>query len=263
MVDQATDRQRSYGRRAGVDTGLRTAAVWASVSDLARRRAAELGRPLRVIDLGGGTGGLSVPLAEQGHAVTVVDPSPDALASLRRRAVETGVEQQITAVQGDADDLADVLGDERADLICFHGTLEVVDDPETAVAAIATALAPGGVLSVLTAQRLAVVWSHALAGRFDQARTALLGPDGRWGDADPLPRRFDQDEVVALLQAHGLTVTDVQGVRLFSDLVPSASVDSEADRLSLLALEEAAARHTEFGFLGRLGAAVHVLATKD
>ena len=46
---------------------------------------------LRVLDLGGGTGGDAVRLATLGHQVTVADPSPDALASLARRAAEAGV----------------------------------------------------------------------------------------------------------------------------------------------------------------------------
>jgi S-adenosylmethionine-dependent methyltransferase len=40
------------------------------------------GGALEVVDLGGGTGGVATALAGQGHRVTVIDPSPDALASL-------------------------------------------------------------------------------------------------------------------------------------------------------------------------------------
>ena len=47
-------------------------------------------RPLDVVDLGGGTGVMAIPLAARGHRVTVVDPSPDALASLERRTAEAG-----------------------------------------------------------------------------------------------------------------------------------------------------------------------------
>ena len=51
-------------------------------------------------------------------------------------------------------------------------------------------------------------------------------------------------------------------MRVFSDLVPSALIDSDADRVALLELEEAATGHPDFGFLGQLGAAVHVLARR-
>ena len=91
------------GRR-GAPTSLRTAAVQVSVQALAADRQQALGRPLRVLDLGGGTGGLAVPLAEQGHHVTVVDPSPDALASLSRRVADAGVADRVTAVQGEGND---------------------------------------------------------------------------------------------------------------------------------------------------------------
>ena len=247
--------------RRGVETGLRTAAVWATVSRLAAERRQELGRPLRVLDLGGGTGGLAVPLAQEGHEVIVVDPSPDALAALRRRVAEAGVEDYLRATQGDADDLQSILR-ARVDLVCLHGALEVVDDPKHTVRRIGEVIVPGGHLSVVTAQRLAVVLSRALAGEFAQAGTALRSPDGRFGPSDPLPRRFDKTAVEALVTQCGFTVETSHGVRLFSDLVPSVHLDSDADRAALLDLETALATHPEFGAIGQIGAALHVVARR-
>ena len=258
--------ERGRHRRAGAQPGLRTAAVQAALDTLAARRSADLGRPLRVLDLGGGTGGTAVPLAAAGHDVTVVDPSPDALASLARRAAETDTSERIHPVQGDTDTVGE-LGDDGErpvyDLVCLHGTLEVVDDPDAALANIAAVLAPGGTLSLVVAQRLPAVLARALAGQFTRASAILERPDGRWGDDDPAPRRFDEADVLALLAAHGLTVLDSHGVRIFSDLVPSALVDSEADRTALLELEEAASRHPDHPLLGALGSVRHVLATRD
>ncbi|PKW25573.1 class I SAM-dependent methyltransferase [Phycicoccus duodecadis] len=240
----------------------RTTAVQRVLDAHAAQQQAALGRPLRVLDLGGGTGGTAVPLAVAGHDLTVVDPSPDALFSLRRRAAERGVE--VRALQGDADTVHDLLGAPAPafDLVCLHGTLEVVDDPEAAVRAVAALLAPGGTFSLVVAQRLHAVLTNALAGRLDRARAVLERPDGRWGDDDPTPRRFDEPAVLALLAAQGLTPVHVQGVRVFADLVPSALLDSEADRGALLALEEAAAAADDHPLLGRLGSALHVLATR-
>ena len=59
----------------------RASAVSTAVGELADACQARLGRSLEVLDLGGGTGGVAVLLAERGHRVTVVDPSPDALAA--------------------------------------------------------------------------------------------------------------------------------------------------------------------------------------
>ncbi|MBM6402472.1 class I SAM-dependent methyltransferase [Phycicoccus sonneratiae] len=251
------------GRRPGPAGGPRTTAVQRVLDAHAEARRAALGRPLRVLDLGGGTGGTAVPLAVAGHELTVVDPSPDALFSLRRRAAERGVEDRVRALQGDADTVGDLVGADPAfDLVCLHGTLEVVDDPEAAVGAVAALLAPGGTFSLVVAQRLHAVLSHALAGRLERARAVLERPDGRWGEDDPAPRRFDEDAVVEMVRAHGLTPVHVQGVRVFADLVPSALLDSEADRTALAALEEAAAADTAHPLLGSLGSALHVLATR-
>jgi hypothetical protein len=114
----------------------------------------------------------------------------------------------------------------------------------------------------VAAGRLAVVLSRVLAGQFAEAHQALSSPDGRWGPGDPLPRRFDAQGLRELVEQAGLVVQDVHGARLFSDLVPSALLDSDADRAALLALEDEASRHPQFAFLGQLGAAVHVLARR-
>lgn len=252
----------SRARRSSAASTLRTAAVWATVSEAAAGQSAALGRPLRVLDLGGGTGGLAVPLAEHGHDVTVVDPSPDALASLRRRAAETGVADRVRAVQGDTDSVHDVVGaNARYDLICVHGTLEVADDPDAAVAHVTGLLDEGAVLSIVVAQRLSAALARALAGEFERAQAILERPDGRWGDGDPGPRRYDEASVVDLLTRHGLDVRTSHGVRIFSDHVPSTLLDTEADRRDLLTLEATAGAlsHT-YPLLGSLGAALHVLA---
>lgn len=264
LEQQQGPADHSAARRARRAAGaLRTAALWSAVRDLALAHVATLGRPLRVLDLGGGTGELAVPLAELGPQVTasltVVDPSPDALAALARRAAESGVSDRVVGVQGDADTLAELLPHHPHDLVCCHGVLEVVDDPAATLAALAAALAPDGWLSLLVAGRLAAVVARTLAGEFAQASALLASQDGRWGPGDPLPRRFDIPQLHALAADAGLAVQSWHGVRLLSDLVPSASVDTDADRAALLAIEEALAGHPAYD-LGRLGAGLHLLA---
>ena len=260
MNPQHTMAHRASSTRAST----RNDSVWQSVLT-AIERAYGTDPRVRVVDLGGGSGGLAVPLAELGHEVTVVDPSPDALASLERRAREVGVAGRITAVQGDAATLPEVVPDGSANLVTCHGVLEVLDDERAitaAAACLARALTPGGVLSLVVAQRLAAVFARALAGRFEQAQAALTSADGRWGGADPVPRRFDADQVRALLTAAGLDVQEAHGVRLFDDLVPASMLDTDADRAALLRLQEAIAQHPAYAFLGHLGAALHVVARR-
>jgi SAM-dependent methyltransferase len=213
--------------------------VWAVLRPEIERRAG-----LVVVDVGGGTGGFAVPLAEAGHRVTVVDASPDALAALTRRAAEAGVAERITAVQGDGDRLADLAAPGSADLILCHSLLEVVDEPAEVVAALAATLRPGGMVSVLVANRDAAVLSRAMNGHLDVAAAALADPDGRAGAGDKLRRRFDAAGAAALLRAAGLTVEAIHGVRVLADLLPGAVADSDPE--ALLDFELAAADRPPF-----------------
>lgn len=236
----------------------RTETVWAqvnaAVSELTRASATQA---LHVVDLGGGSGALAVPLAELGHRVTVVDPSPNALATLHRRAAEAGAASRVIGVQGDAGDLRRVVGADAADLVLCHGVLEVVDDPAAALADVAACLRPEGLCSVVAAQRYAAVVAKALAGHLVDAKRLLEDPDGRWGPSDPLPRRFDERGLAGLIGSAGLEVVEVHGVRVLTDLVAGNVVDEPGEAAALAELEAAMVREPAFR---AVAAALHILA---
>jgi SAM-dependent methyltransferase len=238
---------------------VRTAVVWEILRGVLEEQAKVCGRSgLDVVDAGGGTGGFAVPLAELGHRVTVVDPSPDALAGLERRAAEAGV--SVRGVQGDADALLDAVGPGAADIVLCHSVLEYLDDPLAALTAVAQVVRHDGAVSVLTAGRLAAVAHRALAGHFDDARHALDDPHGCWGDRDPIPRRFTFDDLTELLAGVGMRVGAAHGIRVFADLVPGALLDGEPGaKQALIELELAAATHP---VLRDIATQLHVLARR-
>lgn len=234
----------------------REAARGAVVRDAVDALLADPG--MSVVDVGGGTGGHAVRLAGLGHRVVVVDPSPDALASLHRRATEAGVGDRIEGVQGDLGDLGDVVAAGSVDLLLCHGVLEIVPDAAEAFAALAGVLRPGGHLSLVVAQRYAAVLARAMAGQFVAARELLddpgAGPSGRAG------RRFARAEIEELLGAADLRTVSVHGVRVFADLVPGALLDAEPGSSQALAeLERAAAQRPE---LQPLASQLHVVAQR-
>ncbi len=217
-------------------TAARTAVVWDAV-----RPAVEAAGD--VLDIGGGTGGLAVRVAGLGPRVTVVDPSPDALAALARRARELDI--QVEAHQGDLSTLLEVVDPDSADVVLCHGVLEVVDDPAAALATIREVLRPGGTLSLLVAQRYAAVVARAMAGHFAQALATLDADattrDGRAG------RRFTAREAEELLRGAGFDEVAVHGVRVFADLVPGSLLDLEPGATTaLVELEHAVAGRPEF-----------------
>jgi S-adenosylmethionine-dependent methyltransferase len=247
-------------RRGG---GLEVPPGTGLVADTGRSR-------LDIVDAGGGTGGSAVPLAGQGHTVTVIDPSPDSLAAAQRRAAEMNV--QLRAVQGDVGDLAAVIGEQGADLVLCHSVLEYVDSPAAAMTTVASVLRPGGAVSVLATSAVAAVIHRALAGRFDEARRLLAaiggpagggpagggqagggqagGPGGRPGsgaDGGAGPRRFTLAEVTGLIEVAGLRPGAAHGIRVFTDLVPGSFADVDPGAAdALLALEQAASTHPAF-----------------
>jgi SAM-dependent methyltransferase len=173
---------------------------------------ADLGRPVDVLDVGGGSGTRAVPLAVRGCTVTVVDTSIDALAMLRRRAAEAGVADRVRAVQADADGLDAVIPTDSADLVLCHHLLESVDDPAETVRGLARVTRPGGLLSIVVPGRYAAVLIHAMNGRYADAAAVLADPAGRFGPQDPLLRRFDVAAITALLVDAGLDVGTVTGL---------------------------------------------------
>jgi S-adenosylmethionine-dependent methyltransferase len=247
--------QRPYGRGAA-----RTAVVWEALQEVLASIPpdADPGTDTgvaSVIDIGGGTGGFAVRVAELGHRVTVVDPNPDALAILARRAEESGVARLVAGRQGDVASLPDLVPAGGADVVLCHGVLEIVDDPAEALSTLTRVLRPGGVLSLLVAQRHAAVVARAMAGHFHQARAMLDDPDA----AGPT-RRFTPDEVARVLAETGFETTAMHAVRVFVDLVPSSLVDLEPGAAAaLVELERAVADRPEYL---PLGTQLHVLATR-
>ena len=262
--------------------GSRSSLVWDVLADVIAARVAQSGRTaLDIVDVGAGTGGFAVSIASRGHRVTVVDPSPDALAAARWRAAEAGV--TLTEVQGEAVDLPALVGEpgtegagadrNGADLVICHNVLEYVDSPDAALAAMARVLRPGGTVSVLAANTIAAVLQRALAGKYAEALAMLPDPvssgtaaaasgsssgtvSSSAGRAPSVARRFTLPELTALIERAGLRVGEAHGIRIFSSLLPGAGADL-ATVEALRELEDAAATCPP---LRDIAARLHVLA---
>jgi S-adenosylmethionine-dependent methyltransferase len=212
---------------------------------------ARAGRRPTVLDCGGGSGAVTVPLARAGAQVTVVDISADALATLRRRADEAGVSHLVRPLQGDAETLAAVVGDTTFDLVLAHGIFEAVDDVSAAFAGCAAAVRPGGLLSVVVNNPPAAVLARALGGE----PAAALRELRRLDDAD----RLDPQSIARLCEAAALQVEARHGIGTFSDLVPGAALDVPGAREALADLDLEASARPEFA---QIAGRVHLLARR-
>lgn len=230
---------------------------WALVSDLLADAVASLahetsGGPVRVLDCGGGTGAFAVPLARAGAEVTVLDISADALATLRRRADEAGVSGSVHAVAGDVESLEDFVPPGEVDLVLAHGILGAVDDPGRTVVAMAAAVRPGGLVSLLVANPVASVLARALGGEPSAALAELRALDSATDGLDP-------ERVADACRTAGLVLEARHGIGVFSDLVPGAALDAPGARAAVAALDTEAAGRPPFA---EIAGRVHLLARR-
>jgi S-adenosylmethionine-dependent methyltransferase len=193
------------------------------------------GGPLRVLDVGGGDGGDTLPLVAAGHDVTVVDIAP----SLLERAVATagasgatsggGTSGRLTAVAGSVDDLPS-LGLGTFDLVLCHNVLQYLPATGPAVDLLAGAVADDGALSLMAPNPAAEVLVAA-ARRHDvlEATGLLEASTVRTVTFDHDVRRVGRQEAVAALTAAGFTDLTSYGLRSVTDLIADDARKHEPD----------------------------------
>ncbi|MCW2522241.1 MAG: Methyltransferase type 12 [Frankiales bacterium] len=204
--------------------------------------------PVSILDCGGGSGSLAVPLAAGGAELTVVDVSIDALGTLMRRAGEAGAAERITALQGEVESLSELLGDQTFDVVLAHEVLANVVDVAGALAQLVAALKPGGALSVVIGNPVAAVLGRALAGDVAGALTLLRRPAGLAG--------LDLESACV---AAGLRVETVRGIGVFSELVPGIELERPGATTALAELERLTSATPPYR---DIASRVHVIARK-
>ena len=197
-----------------------------------------------------------MPLAQAGARVTVVDLSADALATLRRRASEAGVDDRVRAVQGDIEALGEVVPAAAFDLVLAHEVLEAVDRPDTALAAVVGATRTSGRISIVIANPVASVLARVLAG---DVGTALLELRALTG---PARGPLDVTSLQAMCQQLGLAVEQIYGVGVFTEFVPGAEIDASRTAPAGDALAEIERLAADRSPYREIASRIHLLARR-
>jgi SAM-dependent methyltransferase len=208
--------------------------------------------PAALVDVGGGAGNQSIPLARDGYQVTIVDPSAAMLARAQARlAAEPGeVARRVRLVQASAGQARGALGGARFAGVLCHGVIMYVDDPRPFVAALADLAEPGGVVSLVaknartlaTRPALEGNWAHALAAFTTDRQVNGLGLDTR---ADTL------EDLTTMLAEAGVERTAWYGVRLFTDGWTPAQLGTDGEDQAL-EVELQASRRDPYRLMSRL-----------
>lgn len=131
--------------------------------------------PARVLDVGGGAGHQSFPLAQAGYGVTLLDPSPAMLDKARTRLARLpdDVRQRVTFVEADGQNADEAVGGEGFDAVLCHGVLGYLEHPEPLLDQLVRCAAPGGVISIMAGNADAAAVRPALEGRWEDALAAF------------------------------------------------------------------------------------------
>lgn len=195
------------------------------VRETTSRAIAALPGRLRVLDVGGGDGADSLPLAAHGHDVTVLDFAPELLAQAQQAAEARGVADRVRVVRADLDDLVRGEPLEHAspgafDAVLCHNVLHYRADVPATVQFLASLARPGGVVSVMAPNPAMDVLSAAIR-RLDpvRAREVLDSPTVHGETFDHEMRRLEAAEVEQALTGARCTVEHRFGIRCLMDLV--------------------------------------------
>ena len=220
--------------------------------------------PGPVLDVGGGAGHQSFPLAQAGYEVTLLDPSPAMLDRARQRLerLPAPARRRVTLLQADGERADEAVGGSRFACVLCHGVLGYLDRPEPMVDQLCRCVDAGGVVSIMTGNAKAAAvrpalerrWADALASFDARTEIGVLGVQGR---ADTV------EELSDLLQSRGVEPVRWYGVWLFVDWLEFSGVELDPGDpeqvAATAAVELEAARRDPYRQLSRV---FHLLARK-
>lgn len=175
--------------------------------------------PASVLDVGGGAGHQSLPLAEMGYRVTLLDSSAAMLDKARQRLtlLDDGARGRVELVEARGESAGTATDGRGFDVVLCHGVLGYLDASDAMVAELCRCVAPGGVVSIMTGNARAMALRPAMEGRWADA-LAAFGTDREIGVLG-VPTRADTVESIGeLLRRGGVEPVAWYGVWLFADL---------------------------------------------
>lgn len=212
------------------------------------------GKPLRVLDAGGGSAQFSAGLAAQGHSIVYCDISERMVELARQRFAEVAPDADVTCLHAPIQALPQYLNGEF-DLILCHAVLEWLAEPEDTLQGLLRFLRPGGLISTLFYNKHSLMMLYLLRGRFDKVMAERLAG---WGNSLTPTNPQDPDAVRDWFAQWGYDTVCDSGVRCFYDYITAKRRD-EFSWEDILAAELKLSRVEAFRSTARY---IHLLSRK-
>jgi S-adenosylmethionine-dependent methyltransferase len=234
---------------------LRTDLAFANLQDFL-----PLNKPLCGLDLGCGTGAATIRLARLGFYVTQLDSSEPMLEIARRKVEEARVTDRVKSVHGDAEELTDLFGDAKFDVVLCHNILEYLDNPATVLCGAARALRDkSAIVSIVVRNQAGEVLKAAIqAGDIPAAETNLTAEWGVESLYGGRVRLFTSAGLRAMLMSASLELIAERGVRVVADYLPP-HISRTSQYVRILDLEKKLGSRPEFTKVARY---THCLARR-
>jgi SAM-dependent methyltransferase len=210
--------------------------------------------PATVLDVGGGAGHQSFPLAQAGYDVTLLDSSPAMLDKARQRLARLPDQAQgrVTLLRAGGENAEEAVNGQRFAAVLCHGVLGYLDDPAPLVSQLCRCADAGGIVSIMTGNANAGAVRPAMERRWDDALASFdarteIGVLGVQGRADTV------EELSELIRGHGVRPLRWYGVWLFVDWLEFSGAELDlADAEQVAAVELEASRRDPYRQLSRV-----------
>jgi|SRR5690554_3260264 len=201
--------------------------------DLAPLLALAETKHLKVLDVGGGLGQLSMQFAQRGCHITHTDISAEIVDAAKESHAQAGLSASYDYAVAPLQALPELLQDSY-DVVLCHAVLEWLIEPEQAIAALKQLLAPEGHLSLMFYNRDAKILANVIFGNFDYVQADLtVKKTVRMSPQQPL----SPVDVERWLRQAQLNITSKTGVRCFHDYLRNRDDQNRLDELLALELK--------------------------
>ncbi|CAB0150093.1 tRNA 5-carboxymethoxyuridine methyltransferase [Pseudidiomarina piscicola] len=203
-------------------------------------------KPLRILDVGGGTGQLSQKFAAQGHQVLHTDIAAPMVADARQQHQALGLAEHYRYLCAPLQELPHLLAEETFDVVLCHAVLEWLAEPQQALPILKQFMAAQGHLSLMFYNRDAKIMANMVYGNFDYVEADLkVKKRVRMSPQQPISLA----DMSLWLSQCDLQVMQKTGVRCFHDYLREPCEEQRFEQLLQLELRY---NQTEpFASLGR------------
>lgn len=209
------------------------------------------GRPLKILDAGGGTGKWAIYFAKKGHSVTLMDVAEPMLKVAKEAAEQEGLGSSIIIEKGDIVNLA--YEDESFDFV-FSDRNPIShcgrkEDSYKSVQELYRVLKPGGTILGCVLNRLRKVAQMSMELDLDRALKLVAEGDLKRSENE-YTHYYLLDELKDVLESKGFNEVKICGTTIFAEFIPTAWVLDEIPVKKLLELEEKARGYPEMTSYG-------------